>query len=334
MNPEITVIVATYNQETTIRRTLDSILAQKTDFPIEILVGEDGGTDRTRSICEDYVAKYPGIVRLMPKAPNKGLVDNYYDCVLYAKGKYIADCAGDDYWTDDSKLQRQYDILESDPDISLIHTAWKYHNQNTGNIYDYVPNDTVSELLQPVIDGKRILRPLLCHEGMIVHLCTALYRRDILMKEYNKSPELFRSSDYTCEDLQLLATMAARGKIAYISKPMLNYSVGHGSISSESDAGKNFDFYFPVMKLNMKLAGYFGIDLADIGNYIETIGAYLVSQAFYSADNVRRDKIVDYLSGFEFRGTLKTKIYAVLMRLPKIWRVVLRFYSGRYPANR
>ena len=68
MEDKISVIVTTYNQEDTIGRTLNSILAQKCHLPIEIIIGEDCSTDNTRSVCENYAQRYPHIIRLMPKA--------------------------------------------------------------------------------------------------------------------------------------------------------------------------------------------------------------------------------------------------------------------------
>ena len=92
----ISVIVITYNQERTIGRTLDSILNQRCHLPLEIIIGEDASIDNTRKICETYAERFPKMVKLMEKAPNKGIVDNYFDCLLTCKGKFIADCAGDD----------------------------------------------------------------------------------------------------------------------------------------------------------------------------------------------------------------------------------------------
>ncbi len=82
MNPLVSIIVTTYNQEKTIGRTLDSILCQECQFDFEIVIGEDGSTDSTRQVCEQYVLRNPTIVKLMPQAPNKGIVDNYFDCLL------------------------------------------------------------------------------------------------------------------------------------------------------------------------------------------------------------------------------------------------------------
>ena len=115
----VSVIVLTYNQENTIKRTLDSILSQKCNFNFEIIIGDDCSTDSTVRICQEYQSSYPTIIRLICNETNKGVVKNYYNCILASKGKYIADCAGDDYWVTTTKLQKQYDILEKDPTYKL-----------------------------------------------------------------------------------------------------------------------------------------------------------------------------------------------------------------------
>ena len=120
----ISVIVATYNQEDTIRRTLDSILMQQCHIPYEIVIGEDCSTDSTRSICEEYVKEHPDTIRLFANKKNKGVINNYIDCILECRGKYIADCAGDDFWTDPLKLEKEVTILETHDDVTLVHTDW------------------------------------------------------------------------------------------------------------------------------------------------------------------------------------------------------------------
>lgn len=129
----ISVIVLTYNQEGTIAHALDSILSQKCSVPFEIVIGDDCSTDNTTNICEDYQRRFPEIIRLIVNKKNKGIVDNYYDCLLECRGKYIADCAGDDFWIDDRKLEKEVTILENDPSVTLVHTNWFCYNENTRN---------------------------------------------------------------------------------------------------------------------------------------------------------------------------------------------------------
>ena len=129
MEDKISVIVATYNQEETIARTLDSVLMQQCHVPIEIILGEDCSTDGTLAVCQHYANEHPDVIRLIANKQNKGLVDNYFDCILAAQGKYIADCAGDDFWTDPLKLEKEVCVMEQHPNVTMALTRWNWFNE-------------------------------------------------------------------------------------------------------------------------------------------------------------------------------------------------------------
>ena len=86
MNPIVSVIVCTYNQEGTIGAALDSILAQITDFDYEIVVADDCSTDGTRDICRDYSARFPDRIRLILNDENLGIADNYFGTLYECRG--------------------------------------------------------------------------------------------------------------------------------------------------------------------------------------------------------------------------------------------------------
>lgn len=109
---KVSVIVLTYNHEKYIKQALDSILMQQVDFKYEILVGDDASTDGTREILKRYEQKYPEIIKLFLNKENLGASRNSYNMLMFAKGKYLATCEGDDYWTDIDKLKIQVEFLE------------------------------------------------------------------------------------------------------------------------------------------------------------------------------------------------------------------------------
>lgn len=113
--PLVSVQVLTYCHEKYIRRALDSILAQKADFDFEVLVGDDASTDGTQDILKEYGEKYPGIIKPVLRDENIGTTRNGYDIRERARGKYLAFLDGDDYWTDENKLQMQIDFLKANP---------------------------------------------------------------------------------------------------------------------------------------------------------------------------------------------------------------------------
>ena len=80
---KVSVIVLSYNSAATIGRALDSIISQKRDFDMEIIVGDDASVDDTRDIVEQYARKADGVAfRLMFAEENRGVQANYYDCIL------------------------------------------------------------------------------------------------------------------------------------------------------------------------------------------------------------------------------------------------------------
>lgn len=121
----LSVCLITYNHEKYIAATLDSILQQETDFQVQVIIGEDGSTDNTRSICEEYCRNFPELFILLPPEKNMGMMKNFIRTYKACAGDYIAFIEGDDYWTDTKKLQKQVDFLKANEGYSL-----SFHNVN------------------------------------------------------------------------------------------------------------------------------------------------------------------------------------------------------------
>lgn len=113
----ISVIVPCYNQEDYVSECIESILAQKTDFRYEILVGDDCSDDSTPEILKKYAEKYPDIIKLYLNEKNLGATANVYGLFRKAKGEYIAYLEGDDYWCCENKLQIQYEYMKANPEL-------------------------------------------------------------------------------------------------------------------------------------------------------------------------------------------------------------------------
>lgn len=107
--------MTTYNHEAYLAQAIESVLAQQTSFGVELVLGDDCSTDSTAAICREYAEKYPGRVRFVTGQRNVGWRANYLRTFEACRGKYVAYCDGDDWWSDPRKLQMQADLLESDP---------------------------------------------------------------------------------------------------------------------------------------------------------------------------------------------------------------------------
>lgn len=122
--PLVSVIVLCYNHERYIRDCLDGILMQETEFPFEVMVGDDCSTDGTLSVIRDYHKKFPDVIRVETTDVNlwsQGVSMSYSRLVPMSRGRYLAFCEGDDYWTDPHKLQRQADFMEENPEYSMCY---------------------------------------------------------------------------------------------------------------------------------------------------------------------------------------------------------------------
>jgi glycosyltransferase involved in cell wall biosynthesis len=119
VRPLVSVICITYNHEQYIRDALEGIIMQETDFPIEILVSDDCSLDSTAKIINEYAKSYEGLFTAVFRQQNVGAQRNLIDLIGFAQAPYIALCEGDDYWTDKTKLQKQYDFMESHPECRI-----------------------------------------------------------------------------------------------------------------------------------------------------------------------------------------------------------------------
>ena len=123
----------THNQERFIRDALDSVLCQKTTFSFNIIVSDDASSDGTVAILQEYQQHYPQKIRLMLNETNIGGPENLKRVIEASKAKYITCLDGDDFYTDEYKLQKQVDFLEAHPEYAAcFHNTW--YADEVGNL--------------------------------------------------------------------------------------------------------------------------------------------------------------------------------------------------------
>ncbi|MBO5552092.1 MAG: glycosyltransferase [Lachnospiraceae bacterium] len=138
--PLLSVLFITYNHEKYLRKSLDSVLSQDTDFDFEVVVGEDCSTDSTRDILREYKDRYPDRVRLLFRDRNFGRPTlNVYETAMACRGKYVATLEGDDDWTDEHKLQKAVDFLEAHPRYSGCASPSLLIGEDGGELSDKSP---------------------------------------------------------------------------------------------------------------------------------------------------------------------------------------------------
>ena len=116
VKPKVSVCMITYNHEKFVAQAIESVLMQQVGFPIELIIGEDGSSDHTARIVNEYQEKFPDIITAICREQNIGARKNSDDVRRRVRGDYIALLEADDYWIDPLKLQKQADFLDSHPE--------------------------------------------------------------------------------------------------------------------------------------------------------------------------------------------------------------------------
>lgn len=216
---KISVGIITYNQESTIRQTLDSILAQKGDFDLELVIGEDCGPDDTYAICADYAERYPDVVKLLPNMKNLGIMPNFARVMHACTGEYIGICAGDDYWCDDLKLQKQLDYFHEHKDVGVVSTSgYKLYVKRN----QLVPNAIAP--LKPIADGdiKKFYFSKDYQGGVYAMPLTLLIKRELM--QYVDLEEFIKRG-FPVEDYPMQAVLAQHCKWGHIHDLCVVYRV-------------------------------------------------------------------------------------------------------------
>jgi glycosyltransferase involved in cell wall biosynthesis len=202
----VSVLMLAYNHGPYIRESILSIVAQRTTFPFELLVGEDCSTDNTRAIVAELVEAHPDKVRLITSATNVGMHNNGRRLEDAARGKYVAFCEGDDYWHDEHKLERQVAFLEAHPDYVMSHTDYRMLYTQTGRLTGgYLGQQDCGDdarAYESIIAGRRSIGTL-----------TVCIRRHVL-EEVRKAPECYESR-FLMGDTQRWLEAARMGKVHY-----------------------------------------------------------------------------------------------------------------------
>lgn len=220
--PLVSILCTVYNKEPWLVQTIESFLAQKTDFPVEILLIDDASTDGSKSIIEDYQARYPERIRAFYNEENLGIAKTWVAICQEARGFYIARCDGDDFWLDQHKLQKQVALLRDYPQSRWSNTDFDLYNEK-GQLISQAgfENGTI-----PLADS---FEKMLATRGFTM-ASTWLVERD-LMLEVNAELDLTTSDD----TFNLQMDLFQRTELAYLPEATVAFVINQGSDSRPKD---------------------------------------------------------------------------------------------------
>lgn len=237
---DVSVVLLTYNQEPYIQQSLDSILCQKFSGTWEIIIGDDCSTDATFQLIQSVKSPQSNLITSYSNDLNLGLARNFEKGILKAKGKYIAYLEGDDYWTDQLKLQKQFNLLEENPEFILT-----FHNFITIDESDRLVSD--KKLFDKNLQRNRSKKDMIT--GCLIHQNTMMFRN--VVKEFPFG--FFIAKNH---DTFFIAYLSNWGEAGYVKCEPMHYRIHNDSLwSSLSQMNKNFNslltyliilFYVPI----------------------------------------------------------------------------------------
>ncbi len=224
---KLSVALVTYQHVETAEKALNSVLMQSTDFPFEIIVGDDASTDGTPNLLEFYRARHPERIKLILRDENAGDfgLTNFVETLDAAEGEYIALLDGDDYWTAADKLQKQVEFLDAHPDCAICAHRVEHAHENEVTVLSAGPSGGSGTY--PVGD--------LIRRNFAPKVSTVL-RKSAL----RHLPDWYRTTTVASADWVMNVIVSHKARIGFIDEVMAVHRVHDKSVSAHHGAERMF----------------------------------------------------------------------------------------------
>ena len=211
-DPIVSVFVTCYNHEKYLDRCMEGILSQKTDYPFEVIINDDASTDSSPEIIRTYEKKHPGMIKAILQTENqysKG-VPIIKSMIPYAKGRYVAICESDDYWTDVNKLQIQTEFMLNNPGYTMCCHSATVYSEREDKYYE--------QAVRPFECDRDIsAEEIIAAGGGYIATASAMFE-----KKYGWNRPNY-CINYEVTDYPMMIYLASNGKVRYIDRCMSVY---------------------------------------------------------------------------------------------------------------
>lgn len=284
-NLKVDILMMTYNHEQYIAQAIESVLSQKTNFDIRIIIGEDCSKDNTLNICKDYAIKFPNKILLVNQETNIGHQKNAIEIYNRVTAPYIALCEGDDYWTDENKLQKQVDFLENNKDFIICFHPVEEIRQDGSIIISNKDQKLITDITDLI-------------NGWYMNTASYIFRN----AKKISFPAMFFKVKATDLCFHILIAEDG-GKIYFMNDIMSAYRRHEGGVTDEKadyiyHLRKNIPFYTMLIEY-LKSKGSEKIKVAE--NKLKEINNILFYQLLYK----KKKSINDYLDIIKLGFVLK-----------------------------
>lgn len=218
---KVSVCMITYGHEKFIEQAINSVLMQKCDFEVELIIANDCSPDQTDEIIQNILAKHPRAswIKYIRQEQNLGMMPNFLFALNQCQGEFVAMCEGDDYWITKDKLQKQLAILESNKKIGLVYTGVTHFNNTTREFLEIEPRFVKNreEAIPSMLQSKYI------------EFATTVFRKTVLDKVIGIIKVELENA--VIGDTRILLETAYNSEIYYLNEVTTVYRILEGSAS-------------------------------------------------------------------------------------------------------
>lgn len=252
--PDISVIIITYNQEKYVEKAIRGVFMQNFSGKIQLIISNDASKDRTDAVIKKLIAEAPENIEVLytlhPK--NIGATPNMYVALSKVKGKYLALCEGDDYWTDVKKLQQQYEFMEQNPGYAICFHSVAQVNEND----DIIPDKQFSSI------EDRDYTALELYQHWRIHTTSVFMKAEVLqndaVKHTLKNPQLLYF------DTPLYMAASLNGKMRGNSSIMSSYRRHSAGISYGANLKRDLKHNI----YDKTIGDYYGGKIKDLSRWL------------------------------------------------------------------
>lgn len=330
----------TFNQAKYVTETMNGFTMQQTSFPFVCTIVDDASTDGEQKVIKDYIVEhfnlqdspvsfekdtdYAHIIFAQHKTNQNCyfavllLKENLYSQKQnYKKFDYIAEwrdkceyeapCEGDDYWIVLDKLEKQVQIMDNNPNISLVHSNFFFLEENTDKLIEHKTLECSSkkDVLINIIDGNKYR----------IQTMTTLFRLKDYYKVIQSDDFLYNSCYFLMGDTQLWTGLLTIGDIYCINTPTSVYRINSGSVSNQNDLQKKYRFSLSCSELRLYLLNKYNLSDCSVHNVITK--QYNENLLFYKLFNPKFTPI--FSPQFPY-SIIWSCLYAFRLNIITCWR--------------
>lgn len=311
-SPLVSILCITFNHEKYIAQAIEGFLIQKTNFKFEIIIHDDASTDKNVEIIKSYQCKNPELFNCIFQTENQySKKDGSLENAIFSapRGKYIALCEGDDFWTDPYKLQKQVDFLEKNNEYGLVHHEADYFFQKNGKS---VKNHHQTNKINP--SNGFVFEELLNNNN--IYTPTVMFRTSLLKHFMDINVNV--RSKFLMGDYVMWLEFSRHCKFYYIPESMATYRVLESSASKSTFYEKDLLF----------LDSYYDIKLFFMNRYsseridYKTIEQARLSSSLSFAIKYKKNKDARFFASKIKMNSWRALLKNILVFTPFIFRYI------------